>query len=225
LKLLIVEDESSLNQGMTEFLSASGYICESVGNYRDALEKIDLFSYDCIILDIMLPGGSGLALLKHLKNDRKEDGVIIISAKDAVEDRVLGIDLGADDYLTKPFHFSELAARIAAILRRRNFKGQSIINAGDMQIDTSGMTVTVQGDTVELTQKEYQLLLFFVINKNKVLTKNAIAQHLWGDDMGFPDSYDFIYAHIKNLRKKLTAAGCTDYIRSIYGQGYKMQLA
>lgn len=225
MKLLIVEDERSLNDGMTEFLSASGYICESVDNYKDALEKIDLFSYDCIILDIMLPGGSGLSLLKFLKDDRKEDGVIIISAKNAVEDRVLGIDLGADDYLTKPFHFSELAARVAAILRRRNFKGQTAIHAGDMEINTNGMTVTVNGALVELTQKEYQLLLFFVINRNKVLSKNAIAQHLWGDDMGFPDSYDFIYAHIKNLRKKITAAGGTDYIRSIYGQGYKMQIA
>lgn len=209
---------------MVEFLTASGYLCESVITYDQAMEKIENYTYDCIILDIMLPGGSGLSILKYLRKDRKEDGVIIISAKDAVEDRVAGIELGADDYLTKPFHFSELSARIAAILRRRNFKGQHIITVGDLNIDTAGKSVSVGEIIVDLTQKEYQLLLFFVINKNRVLTKNAIAQHLWGDDMDFPDNYDFIYAHIKNLRKKITAAGSSDYIRSIYGQGYKMQL-
>lgn len=224
MKLLIIEDERSLNQGMADFFTSAGYLCESVYNYKDALNKMEDYSYDCIILDLMLPGGSGLSLLKYLKQDRKEDGVIIISAKGSVEDRVEGIELGADDYLTKPFHFSELSARVAAILRRRNFQGRSVIAAGDMEIDTNGKTVSVNNLPIELTQKEYQLLLFFVINKNRVLSKNAIAQHLWGDDMDLPDSYDFIYSHIKNLRKKLTAAGCSDYIRSMYGEGYKMQL-
>lgn len=224
LKLLIIEDEQALNQGMVDFLTGAGYLCESVDTYAAAIEKIDNYTYDCIILDIMLPGGSGLSLLKYLKKDGKEEGVIIISAKGALEDRIEGIELGADDYLTKPFHFSELSVRIAAILRRKNFRGLSVLKIGDMEINTAGKTITVAGQPVELTQKEFQLLLFFAINKNRVLSKNAIAQHLWGDDMDFPDSYDFIYAHIKNLRKKLVAANGIDYIRSIYGQGYKMQV-
>lgn len=205
-------------------MSAAGYLCESVLTYRDALEKIDYHSYDCIVLDIMLPGGSGLALLRYLKQDRKTDGVIIISAKGALEDRIEGIELGADDYLTKPFHLSELSVRIAAIIRRKNFNGQSILTAGDIKVDTIGKMVTVNDQKVDLTQKEFQLLLFLVINRNRILSKNAIAQHLWGDDMDFPANYDFIYSHIKNLRKKIIAAGSGDCIKSMYGEGYKMQV-
>jgi DNA-binding response OmpR family regulator len=222
LKLLIVEDEASLNQSIVDFLSATGYLCESVFSYADAVNKIDYHDYDCIILDIMLPGGSGLELLRYLKQDGKTDAVIIISAKGALEDKIEGLQLGADDYLTKPFHLSELGVRVAAILRRKNFNGQSVIQIGNIQIDTIGKTVTVNKQPVELTQKEYQLLLFLTINKNRVLTKNAIAQHLWGDDMDFPANYDFIYSHIKNLRKKMMAAGSEDCIKSIYGAGYKM---
>ena len=203
----------------------AGYLCEPVFNYADAVEKIDYHDYDCIILDIMLPGGSGLELLRYLKQDGKTDGVIIISAKGALEDKIEGLQLGADDYLTKPFHLSELSVRVSAIIRRKSFNGQSVISIGNINIDTIGKTVTVNKQTVELTQKEYQLLLFLTINKNRVLTKNAIAQHLWGDDMDFPANYDFIYSHIKNLRKKIVAAGSEDCIRSIYGAGYKMQLA
>ena len=225
MKLLIVEDEVSLNQSITDFLSAAGYLCEPVFNYADAMEKIDYHDYDCIILDIMLPGGSGLELLRYLKQDGKTDGVIIISAKGALEDKIEGLQLGADDYLTKPFHLSELSVRVSAIIRRKSFNGQSVISIGNINIDTIGKTVTVNKQTVELTQKEYQLLLFLTINKNRVLTKNAIAQHLWGDDMDFPANYDFIYSHIKNLRKKIVAAGSEDCIRSIYGAGYKMQIA
>lgn len=225
MKLLIVEDEVSLNQSITDFLSAAGYLCEPVFNYADAVEKIDYHDYDCIILDIMLPGGSGLELLRYLKQDGKTDGVIIISAKGALEDKIEGLQLGADDYLTKPFHLSELSVRVSAIIRRKSFNGQSVISIGNINIDTIGKTVTVNKQTVELTQKEYQLLLFLTINKNRVLTKNAIAQHLWGDDMDFPANYDFIYSHIKNLRKKIVAAGSEDCIRSIYGAGYKMQIA
>ena len=224
MKLLIVEDEVSLNQSIVDFLSATGYLCESVFSYADAVNKIDYHDYDCIILDIMLPGGSGLELLRYLKQDGKTDAVIIISAKGALEDKIEGLQLGADDYLTKPFHLSELGVRVAAILRRKNFNGQSIIQIGNIQIDTIGKTVMVNKQPVELTQKEYQLLLFLTINKNRVLTKNAIAQHLWGDDMDFPANYDFIYSHIKNLRKKMMAAGSEDCIKSIYGAGYKMQV-
>jgi len=225
LKLLVIEDEASLNQSIVDFLSAAGYLCESVFTYREAIQKIDYHSYDCIILDIMLPGGSGLELLRYLKQDAKTDGVIIISAKGALEDKIEGLQIGADDYLTKPFHLSELSVRIAAIIRRKKFNGQSIVSIGNIKIDTIGKTVNVQEQHVELTQKEFQLLLFLVINKNRILSKNAIAQHLWGDDMDFPANYDFIYSHIKNLRKKMMAAGAEDCIRSIYGEGYKLQVS
>jgi DNA-binding response OmpR family regulator len=209
---------------MVEFLSASGYICESVSNFRDAVEKIEVYDYDCIVLDIMLPGGSGLQILQYLKDNNKTDGVIIISAKDSLEDKINGLQLGADDYLTKPFHLSELSVRISAIIRRKKFQGVSILSVADIEIDTAGQSVKINRQLIELTQKEFQLLLFFIINKNKVVSKNAIAEHLWGDDMDLADNFDFIYAHIKNLRKKIVAAGGEDHIRSIYGAGYKMQL-
>jgi DNA-binding response OmpR family regulator len=222
LKILIVEDEKVLNESMVTYLSGSGYTCESVSTYNDALEKIDHHTYDCIVLDIMLPGGSGLQLLKYLKEDRKDEGVIIISAKGALDDKIAGFELGADDYLTKPFHLPELSMRISAIIRRKNFQGQSIINAGDISIDVVAKTVRVNSKELDLTQKEYQLLLYLVTNKNKILSKNAIAEHLWGDDQDFAENYDFIYTHIKNIRKKIVAAGGEDSIRSVYGMGYKL---
>lgn len=224
MKLLIIEDELSLKQSMVDFLTGAGYLCESVATYSDALEKIELYDYDCIILDIMLPDGSGLNLLKNLKQNHKSDGIIIISAKGELDDKILGIEMGADDYLAKPFHLSELAVRVASIIRRKSFNGQSLMHIGTIQIDTQGKEVTVQNKPVDLTQKEYQLLLYLAINKNRILSKNAIAQHMWGDDMDFADNFDFIYSHIKNLRKKLLAAGSDDCIRSIYGEGYKMQI-
>ena len=225
MKLLIIEDEISLNESIVAFLTAAGYLCESVFSYTAAIEKIEQFDYDCIILDIMLPGGSGLDILRVLKADKKRDGIIIISAKGALEDKITGLEIGADDYLTKPFHLSELSVRIAAIIRRKEFNGQSTLSIGNIVIDTLGKTVMIEEETIDLTQKEYQLLLFLSINKNRILSKNAIAQHLWGDDMDFPSNFDFLYAHIKNLRKKLMAAGSDDCIRSIYGAGYKMQVS
>lgn len=225
MKILIIEDEVNLNQSIVDFLTAAGYLCESVFSYKEALEKIDYHSYDCIVLDIMLPGGSGLDLLHYLRQDKKNDGVIIISARGALEDKIEGLQLGADDYLLKPFHLSELSVRIAAIIRRKNFNGQSLVTGGGIQIDTMSKSVTINGNPVDLTQKEFQLLLFLVVNRNRILSKNAIAQHLWGDHMDFPDNYDFIYSHIKNLRKKIVAAGGEDSIKSMYGEGYKMQLS
>ncbi len=224
LKILIIEDEATLNQSMVEFLTTAGYLCESVFSYIAALEKIDYHSYDCIVLDIMLPGGSGLNLLNYLKLDKKADSIIIVSARGALEDKIEGLQLGADDYLTKPFHLAELSVRIATIIRRKIFNGQSVVIAGEIQIDTNSKSVTIQNKLVELTQKEFQLLLFLAINRNRILSKNAIAQHLWGDDMDFPVNYDFIYSHIKNLRKKIIASGGEDCIKSMYGEGYKMLL-
>lgn len=225
MKILVIEDEPELRLTVAAFLQTGGYLVESAATFKEAMEKMDDYNYDCIILDIMLPGGSGLELLRILREDRKTDGVIIVSAKDSLDDKISGIALGADDYLAKPFHLSELAVRVAAIIRRKHFNGQTIVTAGDITIDVQAKTVKVKTTEVELTQKEFSLLLFFVTNLNRVLSKNAIVQHLWGDDMDLADSYDFIYAHIKNLRKKLTVAGDADYIRSIYGVGYKMQVS
>ena len=224
MKILIVEDEPAMNQSMVDYLTTMNYTCESVSSYQEALEKVELFDYDCIVLDIMLPGGSGLNLIKVLKQDRKTDGVIVISAKGALEDKLVGLQLGADDYLTKPFHLSELSVRIAAIIRRRQFNGQSLIHAGDITVNIEAKQVTVNDKVLELTQKEFQILLFFLANRNRVLSKNAIALHLLGDEMDMADNYDFLYTHIKNLRRKIIMAGGADVIKSVYGVGYKLQL-
>jgi DNA-binding response OmpR family regulator len=170
-----------------------------------------------------LPDGSGLTLLEQLKRDNKTDGVIIISAKDAIDDRILGLNLGADDYITKPFHLSELSARITALIRRRKFKGQTAIQLNELTIDPQAKTVSVNGQPVDLTRKEYDLLLYLTSNQNRVISKNAIAEHLSGDADTF-DNFDVIYAHIKNLKRKLAQAGAEDYIKSVYGMGYKFEI-
>jgi len=221
MKILIVEDEPSLNKSMVDYLSSQQYLCKSVSNYHDALEKTELYDYDCIVLDIMLPGGNGLQILEALKEAGKTDGVIIISAKNELDDKIKGISLGADDYLTKPFHLSELSVRIAAIIRRKNLKGSNLLTFEEITVDVQAKTIAVHKNNIVLTRKEYELLVYLLINKNRVLSKNTIAAHLWGDDMDMADNYDFIYAHIKNLRKKLLQAGAGDYLQSIYGMGYK----
>lgn len=169
----------------------------------------------------MLPDGNGLQLLQLLKEANKLDGVIIISARNELDDKIMGLKLGADDYLTKPFHLSELSVRIAAIIRRKNMQGSNLLKFNELTIDVQAKTVAVNGKDLSLTRKEYDLLVYFIINKQRVLSKSAIASHLWGDDMDMADNYDFIYAHIKNLRKKLLDSGVHDYIKSIYGMGYK----
>lgn len=221
MKVLIIEDEPGLNRSMTDYLSSQQYLCESVSDFAHAREKIEMYQYDCIVLDIMLPGGNGLELLKMLKKANKMDGVIIISARNELEDKILGLQLGADDYLTKPFHLPELSVRIAAIIRRKNMQGSNILSFEEITLDVAAKTVKVNNNEVFLTRKEYELLVYFIVNKNRVVSKNAIAGHLWGDDMDVADNYDFIYAHIKNLRKKLIQFGAGDYIKSIYGMGYK----
>jgi len=221
MKILIIEDEPTLNKSMVDYLSAQQYLCETVGSYNDALDKTALYKYDCIVLDIMLPDGNGLQLLKELKVAGKNDGVIILSAKNELEDKLLGLNLGADDYLTKHFHLSELCVRIAAIIRRKNQAGSNLLEFEEIIIDIPARSVSVNKTDLVLTRKEYELLVYLVINKNRVLSKNTIAAHMWGDDMDMADNYDFIYAHIKNLRKKLLAAGAGDYIQSVYGMGYK----
>lgn len=222
MKLLIVEDEKELAESMASYLKNESYTCEVASNFKQALDKIETSDYECIALDITLPGGSGMQLLKELKNNKKPDGVIIISAKNSIEDRISGLRLGADDYLVKPFHLSELAARINAIIRRKMYNGNNIIQFNEIFINTLEKEVTVRKEPVELTRKEYELLLYFLSNQRRVISKNALAAHLWNQEMGAGDGADIIYTHIKNLRKKLHEKGSGDYIKSLYGMGYKL---
>jgi len=224
MKLLIVEDEKALSDSISSYLEQESFVCDQAGTYTSALAKIDEYDYDCILLDINLQDGNGLELLKELKANHKGDGVLIISARNSLEDKVAGLRLGADDYLPKPFHLSELGARVAAIIRRRHSAGSNLIRLAEILIDIQARAVTVNGRPLELTRKEHQLLLYFAYNKGRVVSKNAIAEHLWGDDMGAMDNYDFIYTHIKNLRRKLMEVGAGDYIQSVYGMGYKLQV-
>jgi DNA-binding response OmpR family regulator len=219
LKILIVEDEIALSESITEYLSKQDYHCDIASDFFKAINKIEYNEYDCILLDITLPDGDGLKILEQLKEDNKTDGVLIISAKNSLDDKIKGLNLGADDYLPKPFHLSELNARVAAIIRRKNFDGNNLVKIGNLCIDTQKRTVMVENKTLELTRKEYELLLYFVSNKRRLVSKDAIAEHLWGSEMG--GNFDFIYTHIKNLRKKLTDAGDAHYIISVYGMGYK----
>jgi DNA-binding response OmpR family regulator len=221
MKILIIEDQKEISDSISDYLSNEQFICEKAYTFQTALEKIALYEYACIILDITLPGGNGLDILKELKANEKMDGVLIISAKNSLDDKVFGLKAGADDYLTKPFHLPEVAARVAAIIRRKTFEGKNIINFNELSLDLPNKSVSVNNKSIELTRKEYELLLYFLSNKNKVISKNAIAEHLWGDDMDLAGNYDFIYTHIKNLRKKLLQAGSGDYIKSVYGMGYK----
>jgi len=222
MKLLIIEDEKELAASIASYLKNENYTCEVASNFKQALDKIETSDYECIALDITLPGGSGMQLLKELKNNKKTDGVIIISAKNSIDDRINGLRLGADDYLVKPFHLSELAARINAIIRRKMYSGNNVIRFNEISIDTLAKEVKVKEDPVELTRKEYELLVYFLSNQRKVISKNALISHLWSQEMGTGESADIIYTHIKNLRKKLSEKGCGDYIKSLYGMGYKL---
>jgi len=185
------------------------------------LTKVSLYRYDCILLDITLPGGNGIDILKTIKQKEYNDGILIISAKNSLDDRLEGLDLGADDYLVKPFHLSELRARVSAIIRRKSFNGSNMLLFNEIAIDLLAKSIKVKDQPVKLTRKEYALLIYFVANKGKVVSKNAIAEHLWGDGIDMANNFDFIYSHIKNLRKKLLEAGCNDYIHATYGMGYK----
>jgi len=221
MKVLVIEDEPGLQQSIQKYLEQQGFICEVAGNFLTGMEKVNSFNYDCVVVDIGLPYGSGLDIVKELKETESKSGIIIISAKNALEDKLKGLELGSDDYLTKPFHLSELNARINAIIRRRNFGGSKIIQFQEIKLDTEALRVTVNEKAVELTDKEYQLLEYFIANQRRVLTKAAIASHIWGDEYDQVSNYDFIYTHIKNLRKKLLDAGSGDYIKTVYGTGYR----
>jgi DNA-binding response OmpR family regulator len=221
MKILLIEDEPELRKSIKLFLHQEGYVVEAAPDFHKASGKTMLYDYDCVLVDITLPGGSGLDIVKQLKNSKSKAGIIIISAKNSLDDKVDGLESGADDYLTKPFHLSELNARIKSVIRRRNFDGDKEIVFEEISINPDAQTVKVKNVAIALTKKEFDLLAFFISNKNRVVTKESIAEHLWGDDIDMSDSYDFIYSHIKNLRKKLIEAGANDYIITLYGAGYK----
>lgn len=220
MKILIAEDEIELQNSIVTYLEKDGNVCESASDYYEALYKIDLYEYDLLVLDINLITGSGLDILKVLKKNKSQTPVVIISANNSLDDKLEGLDLGADDYLTKPFHLAELNSRIKAVLRRVKFGGTERIEFNEISIDTNSRTAYVDNSPIVLTRKEYDLLLFFITNKGRVLSKEIIAEHLWGDHSDLADNFDFIYVHINNLRKKLTETGGR-YIKTAYGSGYK----
>lgn len=223
MKILIIEDEKELARSIDQYLSAENYLCETAATFNEAMGKIGVYEYDCILLDITLPDGNGLKILEALKKENKQDGVIIISAKDSLDDKIKGLEIGADDYLTKPFHLSELNARIFSLIRRRQFNNSNIVKQDELEIDLMARTVSANQQEILLTKKEFDLLMYFVGNKNRVLSKSTLAEHLSGDFADMLDNHDFVYAHVKNLKKKLNDAGCEPYIKTVYGTGYKWE--
>ena len=221
MKLLLIEDEQSLRETIEKYFSDEGSVCETCADRKTAIQKIAIYNYDCILLDIGLPDGDGFSILEHLKSAGKNECVLIISARNSLDDKIKGLNLGADDYITKPFHLAELKARLMAIFRRKSFDGNNTLNYNEISVDLLGRSATVNNKIMALTRKEYDMLLYFIANKGKVVSKNAIAEHLWGDDMDMLDSFDFIYTHIKNLRKKLMELSGKDFFATIYGVGYK----
>lgn len=222
MKILIVEDEPQMLENMQQSLEKEHYNVEAVSDFKTASNKIGVYNYDCILLDIGLPDGNGLELLKQLKKLNKDGGVIIVSAKDSLDDRLIGLDLGADDYLPKPFHIAELHARVKAVLRRRHFDGNTLIEIGNVTIDPESRSVKIEEKEIILNRKEYDILMYLITNKTRLVTKTALAEHVWGDHIDQSDSFDFIYSQMKNLRKKLEHA--TINVEAVYGVGYKLQL-
>jgi DNA-binding response OmpR family regulator len=222
MKILIIEDETELMEVIRQSLEKENFRVETAGDYATALDKIISFDYDCILLDIMLPGGSGLDILQELKNLDKSDNVIIISAKDSLDDKLTGLELGADDYLTKPFHIAELNARIKSVLRRKSFGGKNIVELANVKLDLDDRTLHINHELLALNRKEFDILTYMVVNKNRLVNKTSLAEHVWGDHMDEADDYEFIYSQIKNLRKKLKDNQAGVEIQAVYGLGYKL---
>lgn len=222
MKLLIIEDEPEMLENMVQTLEREHYIVETASDYQSALHKIGVYAYDCILLDISLPNGNGLALLKIMKQAGKDEGVIIVSAKDSLDDKLAGLNLGADDYLAKPFHMAELHARVKAVLRRRHFEGNQHLSFGNLSVSPENRQVFIDHNEITLNRKEYDILMYLITNKTRLVTKSALAEHVWGDHIDQADSFDFIYSQIKNLRKKIEQA--TVSIEAIYGVGYKLEI-
>lgn len=222
MKILIIEDEPSLREVMQRALEQERYVVVTAATYAEADAKIAGYSYDCILLDIMLPDGSGLRLLEHIKRLRRRDNIIIISARDSIDDKVEGLELGADDYLPKPFHTAELMARIRSVLRRGRSGGELVLTAGNMTLDVDKVRVTVDGRDVPLLKKEFDILLYFMQRPNHLVDKAVLAEAVWGDHADEADNFQFVYAQMKNLRRKMSEAGATAEIKSVYGFGYKL---
>ena len=221
MKILIIEDEVELLLAIGNYLTKENYICELADNFIKASEKTAIYEYDIILLDITLPDGNGLDLLQTIKKYNSKAGIIILSAKNSLDDKISGLDRGADDYLTKPFQLSELNSRIKALLRRRNYAGSNMVIFKEISINTDSKNVSIKDQQLILTKKEYDILLYLILNKNRVLTKEAIAEHLWNDNIDLANTFDFIYTHLNNIRKKIKVAGGVDYIKTLYGMGYK----
>ncbi len=223
MKILLIEDERELADSIIHYFKGNDVICEWANSLESSIDKISSHTYDCVLLDLALPDVHGFQILKELKKKNATEGVIIISAKETLQTKIEGLNLGADDYLTKPFHISELLARVQALVRRKNFNGNNVVRFEEIEIDTLSKSVKVGSAQIDLTKKEMDLLLFMIGNQNRVLSKSTIAEHLSGDMADMLDNHDFVYAHIKNLKKKLHEAGCKDYIKTVYGLGYKWQ--
>ena len=221
MKILIIEDEKELSKNIAIYLSSNDYLCEQAYNFNDAVEKILLYNYDCILLDLNLPDGDGLKILDEIKARNLDNGVIIISARDSLDDKIKGLKIGADDYLAKPFSLPELSIRIYALMRRKQFSNNNILKTNNLEIDLLSKIVVANGKQLIFTKSEYQLLLFLIGNKNRVVSKNAIAEHLSGDMADMLDNHNFVYAHIKNLKAKLAEVGLENSIKTIYGTGYQ----
>lgn len=221
MKLLIVEDDQELLRSMLKYFDSFGYYSEGAKTLRNAKEKLEKHTYDCVVLDLNLPDGNGLSIITKIKELKSKTGILILSANNSLDDKLDGLELGADDYLTKPFHLAELNARIKSILRRNKFEGDDLLTFNEIIIDTSSKDVRINNILIKLTKKEYELLLFLITNKNRVVTKQSISDHIWGDYVDIYDSFDFIYSHLKNLRKKIVEKGGQDYIKTVYGIGYK----
>lgn len=222
MKILVIEDEDALRDMVCESLQKEKYTVEWAADYQTALSKVQDYDYDCVLLDIMLPGGSGLGILSVLKRLRKQERVIILSAKDSVDDKIQGLDMGADDYLAKPFHLAELHARIKSLLRRKNAHGDTSIILDNLVVYPDKRQVFVGEQEIQLNRKEFDLLYYFVSNPNRLINKMSLAESVWGDHIDQADSLDFIYSQVKNLRKKMKQAGATPEIKAVYGFGYKL---
>ena len=221
MKLLVVEDEKSLSHSILKYLRMEGHICEEANSYREAIQKSADNIYNCLIVDIGLPDGNGLDIIRELKNSKTNGCVLILSAKSSLDDKLTGLKIGADDYLTKPFHMAELSARINSICRRNNYDGMNEVTFNEIKVRTDENQAYVNDQVLNLTRKEYDLLLFFMANRDRIITKESIVEHLWGDNVILTDSFDFVYTHVKNLRKKLLDRNSRNYIKVIYGFGYK----
>lgn len=218
---MLIEDNVELASSISAFLAREGYICEISYNIRDAQDKLISFQYDCVLLDIMLPDGNGLEILRFMRQEKLQSSILILSAKNSLDDKIIGLEEGADDYLTKPFHMPELNARLRAIYRRKKLNGSNIIAFNEITLNIDTFEAWVNGTQLDMTRKEFDLLMYFMVNRNRVLSRQSIAAHLWGDYTDNLSNFDFVYQHVKNIRKKISAASGTDYIGTVYGLGYK----